>query len=147
MSEERESGSGLLGQIDRLKDERRRLEELNANLTAELHRLRRGQFTPEELQELCHNLTPRQLCEFQKGCENYQSALFGNRALVRPFSLWRHVKSGSLYVVLGISRCGTNAREGAESVIYISLSHQRLCDRDVGEFLDGRFEPVPAEEE
>lgn len=68
----------------------------------------------------------------------------------RPLTLWRHVKTDSLYVVLGVARCSTNGdREGVErSVVYWSLTHQHLCYREASEFLgdgdDGwpRFEPV-----
>jgi hypothetical protein len=47
--------------------------------------------------------------------------------------------------VLGVGLCGTNGpREHQErSVHYVSLTHQRLCYREVVEFLDGRFAPVP----
>jgi hypothetical protein len=64
---------------------------------------------------------------------------------VRPLGLWRHVKTNSLYIVLSVGRCSTNGpREGVErSVVYWSLTHKHLCYRDVGEFLDGRFCPVP----
>lgn len=63
---------------------------------------------------------------------------------LRMIPVWRHVKTNSLYHVMGIARCSTNGeREGKEhSVIYFSMTHQRLCYRDVDEFLDGRFEPV-----
>jgi hypothetical protein len=59
-----------------------------------------------------------------------------------PFSTWRHVKTGGLYTVLGVARCATNAREGEESVVYVSVKHQQLSYREIGEFLDGRFEPA-----
>lgn len=63
---------------------------------------------------------------------------------LKPLSVWRHVATKSLYVVLGVARCSTNGpREGTEhSVIYHSQSHGHLCYREVSEFTDGRFVPV-----
>lgn len=72
------------------------------------------------------------------------------RALYTPENLpanpvWRHVKTGGLYHVLGVARCSTNGeRDGKEgSVIYFGVSSQTLFYREVGEFLDGRFVPEP----
>lgn len=61
-----------------------------------------------------------------------------------PYSTWRHVKTGGLYVVLGVARCSTNGeREGVErSVVYVSTTHGHLCYRELSEFLSGRFEAV-----
>ncbi len=65
----------------------------------------------------------------------------------KPHSVWRHVKTDSLYLVLGVSRCSTNGpREGELSVVYYSMTYQRLCDRKAVEFLDGRFVPVVPKE-
>lgn len=47
---------------------------------AEVERLRRGDFTPEEFQGLCHHRDKRPGCkpaEFFQGCEDYQRKLFG----------------------------------------------------------------------
>lgn len=65
------------------------------------------------------------------------------------WSVWRHVKTNSLYIVIGIAQCSTNGeREHKEqSVVYFSLTHQHLCYREVSEFLDGRFEPVLSRDE
>jgi hypothetical protein len=62
--------------------------------------------------------------------------------MLRP--VWRHIKTNSLYHVLGIACCSTNGdREGKEnSVIYFSMDYQGLRYREISEFLDGRFEPV-----
>jgi hypothetical protein len=60
--------------------------------------------------------------------------------------VWRHIKRGGLYHVLGVARCCTNGDRDRkeESVIYFSMDYQGLRYREVSEFLDGRFEPVPA---
>lgn len=55
------------------------MDELAA-LRAENERLRRGDFTPEEFQELCHNRDKNPRCTpaaFFDGCEDYQRKLFG----------------------------------------------------------------------
>lgn len=59
--------------------------------------------------------------------------------------VWRHVKTGSLYHVLGVATCSTNGeREDKEvSVVYFSLDYQALRYRELGEFLSGRFVPEP----
>jgi hypothetical protein len=70
-----------------------------------------------------------------------------DRSLLKPYSTWRHVKTDSLYVVLGIGTCSTNGlgEHKEESVIYVSLTHEHLCYREISEFLDGRFVPVRRE--
>lgn len=50
-------------------------------LNLEIERLKSGQFTPDELQNLCHNLSPQQQCAFKFGCEKYQKELFGKGAV------------------------------------------------------------------
>lgn len=52
-----------------------RLDELER----ENARLRRGEFTPAELQEICHNLSPNpdKREAFFEGCANYQRQVFG----------------------------------------------------------------------
>lgn len=62
-----------------------------------------------------------------------------------PYDTWKHVKTSSLYTVLGIALCSTNGkREHKErSVVYISHERQALRYRKVSEFLDGRFIPLP----
>lgn len=45
--------------------------------TAEVARLKRGDFTEEEFQTLCHNMKPDDLRRFRAGCEDYQAKLFG----------------------------------------------------------------------
>lgn len=58
--------------------------------------------------------------------------------------VWRHVRTGGLYHVLGVARCSTNGgREGEASVVYFSVDYQALRYRDAAEFLDGRFIPEP----
>lgn len=65
---------------------------------------------------------------------------------VRKHPVWKHVASGVLYPVLGVAECSTNGeREHKErSVVYFSLKYQRLCYREVSQFLDGRFAPEEA---
>ena len=49
-------------------------------LMNEVSRLKRGDFTPEEFQNLCHNLHERPVCtreEFAQGCLQFQEKLFG----------------------------------------------------------------------
>jgi hypothetical protein len=62
--------------------------------------------------------------------------------LLTPLSTWRHVATDSTYTVLGVAACSTNGRDGETSVVYCSHTYQGLRYREVGEFLDGRFEPV-----
>lgn len=50
------------------------------DLRNDIARLKRGEFTPEEVQEFCHNLpktTSRE--DFAKGCIAYQAKLYGDR--------------------------------------------------------------------
>ena len=51
--------------------------EAKNEVIRENYRLLKGDFTPEELQGLCHNLTTQQRCEFEQGCKDYQDKLFG----------------------------------------------------------------------
>lgn len=46
-------------------------------LIEEIKRLKRGDFTEEEFQNLCHNMKPDDLRRFRQGCEDYQDKLFG----------------------------------------------------------------------
>jgi hypothetical protein len=63
-----------------------------------------------------------------------------------PYSTWFHPKTGGTYTVLGVATCSTNGdRENVErSVIYFGHKYQQLRYREVSEFLDGRFKPVPS---
>lgn len=58
---------------------------------------------------------------------------------LRPYSTWRHEATQSLYTVLGIAHESTNARQPGECVVYISHGREKLCVRELNEFLDGRF--------
>jgi hypothetical protein len=52
----------------------------NRELRAEVERLKRGDFTPEEFQNLCHNLHEKPGCTLElqgKGCDAFQKKLFG----------------------------------------------------------------------
>ena len=51
-------------------------------LTAEVDRLKRGDFTPEEFQTLCHHRDEKPGCtraDFEAGCQAYQRQLFGDK--------------------------------------------------------------------
>jgi hypothetical protein len=50
-----------------------------AALRRENERLLRGEFTEEEFQNLCHNMTTDDACRFKAGCEAYQKKLFGDK--------------------------------------------------------------------
>jgi hypothetical protein len=65
--------------------------------------------------------------------------------MLKEITIWRHVASGGLYLIMGVARCSTNGeREGKErSVVYYSVERQHFNYREMWEFLDGRFEPVP----
>jgi hypothetical protein len=62
----------------------RELEQEVIELQTEVARLKRGDFTPAEFQNLCHNRHEREGCTFEDfctGCTEYQRRLFG-KALV-----------------------------------------------------------------
>ena len=46
-------------------------------LIKENKRLKEGNFTPEELQNLCHNIKGGTRGEFEAGCKVYTDSLFG----------------------------------------------------------------------
>lgn len=46
-------------------------------LIGEIHRLKEGNFTEEEFQNLCHNFSEEDKCRFKQGCIDYQKKLFG----------------------------------------------------------------------
>lgn len=62
------------GMSDRLHG---KIEKLEAEIT----RLKRGDFTEEEFQNLCHNLSEKveDECKFKEGCIAYQKKLFGDK--------------------------------------------------------------------
>ena len=45
----------------------------------EIERLLRGDFSPDEFQNLCHNITCEDRISFEKGCREYQDKLFGKK--------------------------------------------------------------------
>lgn len=56
--------------------------------------------------------------------------------------MWRHVKTKNIYSVLAVSICSTNGPgNGNEAVVYMNTEGE-VFHRGVGEFLDGRFEPL-----
>lgn len=62
--------------------------------------------------------------------------------------IWKHLKTDSLYLVLGEATCSTNGalEEGQPAVVYYSLTYQRWFYRKASEFYDGRFVKVEAPE-
>lgn len=55
-----------------------RYHDLTLRLVCHLGRLIVGQFTEEELKNLCHNLDPDMYKAFCDGCTEYQRRLFGH---------------------------------------------------------------------
>lgn len=55
--------------------------QLLGELRAENERLKRGDFTSEEFQNLCHNLSEENKVAFFEGCSSYQKKLFGSSAV------------------------------------------------------------------
>lgn len=55
-------------------------------LAQEVSRLKEGHFTPDELQNLCHNLDDSDFDAFCDGCEAEQKKLFGRSRNETPFS-------------------------------------------------------------
>lgn len=49
-------------------------------LIKEVERLRKGDFTEEEFQNLCHNFSTEDACRFKQGCIEYQKQLFGDKS-------------------------------------------------------------------
>lgn len=47
------------------------------DLMNEIERLKRGDFTSEEFQNLCHNSTAENRSLFEQGCKEYQDKIFG----------------------------------------------------------------------
>lgn len=47
------------------------------DLEQEIIRLKSGNFTEEEFQNLCHTFTEEDACRFKRGCTAYQEKLFG----------------------------------------------------------------------
>ncbi len=62
-----------------------------------------------------------------------------------PFTIWKHVRTNSLYVVLGIAYDSTNRENEPENeryVVYVSQTTGLMRVREISEFLDGRFAPM-----
>lgn len=51
--------------------------EVLSDASREIARLKRGDFTEEEFQNLCHNFSEQDAKRFKAGCEEYQRKLFG----------------------------------------------------------------------
>lgn len=53
-------------------------------LLAEIDRLKAGDFTEDEFQNLCHKFGPDDRCRFEAGCREYQDKLFGPKEAETP---------------------------------------------------------------
>lgn len=60
-----------------LNREYKSLKQNNEELLKEITRLKEGNFTEEEFQNLCHNFSADDKCRFKQGCVDYQRKLFG----------------------------------------------------------------------
>lgn len=70
----------------KLKDSQEMVEAIKRGqlmLKNTIDRLRRGEFTPDELQDLCHNLDGSQERAFKLGCEGYQQKLFMGKGSIQ----------------------------------------------------------------
>jgi hypothetical protein len=68
------------GYADGLSHSRIKVADLNARidgLVKDIVRLKSGDFTPEELQNLCHSVSETDKTAFFEGCAAYQRKLFG----------------------------------------------------------------------
>lgn len=66
----------LLKEVDLLDAQLLRLQQ-------EVERLKRGDFTEPEFQNLCHNFDPSDEARFEQGCLEYQAKLFGRCLLCK----------------------------------------------------------------
>ena len=58
------------------------MEEVN-RLKLDNERLKAGNFTEEEFQNLCHTVSVQEgRCRFEQGCTQYQAKLFGEKVYV-----------------------------------------------------------------
>lgn len=82
-------------------------------LLAEIARLKRGDFTPLEIQDFCHKLpetvTPRQ---FTDGCSEYQRKLFGYAPDHGDAERWRALIGCRRVRLLGYARGGPKGHDG-----------------------------------
>lgn len=66
-----------------------------------------------------------------------------DQSALNTFRVWKHLRRGGLYHVIGLSLDAGNGGSGTPCVVYFSITNQNLYHRPLSEFLDGRFEPVP----
>lgn len=71
----------LSKKIQKLQTENNSLTSKVERLTLELERLKRGDFTEEEFQNLCHNFSEEDKVSFFRGCTEFQKKLFGCSAV------------------------------------------------------------------
>lgn len=118
----------LADDVDRLESERDeardRLASELASRTEERDRLKRGDFTPEEFQSLCHHRDEKPNCtatDFYEGCHLYQQKLFG--ASERDF--YEAMKDGFAVRIAGVE--ATVTRLAAENAA-LRAALQRMVD-------------------
>jgi hypothetical protein len=59
-------------------------------------------------------------------------------------SVYRHVKSGGKYKVVGVGLNATNGPQEMQTVVlYFCTKTGQIWVREINEFCDGRFEPLP----
>lgn len=103
-------GSGVMTEEERWNRDYEVLQARLGEARAEIARLKRGDFTPEEFQALCHHRDERRpgcsLHEFAEGCHFYQRNLFGKseydhmqaRAVVAEANVQRLVEASRPFV-------------------------------------------------
>lgn len=75
------------------------LTEIDA-LSAEVKRLKAGDFTEEEFQNFCHNRSVQEgACRFREGCERYTEKLFGHNLWELPVLRARWDKASGHWVI------------------------------------------------
>jgi hypothetical protein len=112
------------------------------NLSAEVKRLREGDFTEAEFQNLCHNLkvdgrpvTAADVCRFSDGCTGYQRKLFGAELVNAAYKMQTDALmaellraaegTGATVVESGLNaKCGTcRHRDGKQQWCLLPVGH------------------------
>jgi hypothetical protein len=58
----------------------------------------------------------------------------------KSWTIWKHLKTGGTYTVIGVATCSTNGRQNDEKgVVYQNHTEGRIFYRKLEEFMDGRF--------
>lgn len=78
-------------------------------LLEEITRLKRGDLTPQELQDLCHGLSEEDCGRFCTGCLKYQVKMFGREKVVED--LRTRLVSAAKYLLKNEPLVGTSREE------------------------------------